>query len=204
VSNWLNQPLRKLGARAAPSGTRDSRGDLNHPPDGWRVLHASRSERAVAFADATLLRMTDTAVRGVTRRKLLHRAAGIGVAGGALMSGAFGRQGPELSLAAGPCFPGANGGCGPSPLCDDQACQSDSHQCRYTADGVQTRCYGQFTCCSPSFDNCWHECCNGYVKRCCDCCVKSSLVGGGATQCSSCNGLTRYACICRGRTGSTC
>lgn len=192
MSNLLERPLRRFSTRAAPPGVRVANAKFEAPPDGWRAMGVSRRGEALDQLDAQMLRVTDAAARGVTRRTLLRRAAGVGLAGGLLASDFLFRT-DNQALARDPCGP-LDFGCGPSPICDPNVC-SDSGQCRENLDGVRIQCYASGVCCGPTSDNCWQECCGGRVKRCCDCCVADRHVGGGAL-CSGCS-AERHKCICR-------
>lgn len=201
MSSYLPTIIRKLSRHPAPPGVRSA--GVDAAPDGWAMWRPRRSSRMATAVDAQLIRVTDAVARGVTRRALIGRAAAVGAGGGLLASDLL--FGPtEEATAYDPCGP-HEFGCGPSPFCHDIACR-DGSECATGQDGVHRRgdascdCWEGFDCIPDDRPNCWLECCNNNVKKCCDCCVKPEYVNGGNT-CGHCVG-DRRACICRNTVGS--
>jgi hypothetical protein len=199
--DWRTR-IHRVIARPAPPGTRTALATQEGPPDGWLITNASWAQRAGSGADAAGLRLTAAAARTVSRRTMLKRIGTIGAAAG-LGAGTLlaGRQ-PSFAhepLQAG-CGPKAKG-CGPSPLCKAIAC-NDSHNCKLRRAGVRARGNAStnhwegIDCVSDSAHVCWHECCNGTLKRCCDCCVNAEDSRGTASCNVGCSAKKR--CICRG------
>lgn len=180
--------------RPAPPGARLPVARSDRPPHGWEPVDPSLAERVSTGLDGALLRMTDAAVRGTSRRQFLTRTGAVGLALGAGAGTVLFR--PERARAHGRACEGQSA-CGPSPLCSGTYCRTDRSQlCRFERADTARRPYESGHCAVTSA-NCWLEhCCaqtyNGHA-RCCDCCAPS-----GTTGCTG-SGCPGNRCICRRR-----
>lgn len=145
----------------------------------------------------TVLQSVDSstvkAAHALSRRRFLHRAAGVGFAAFAGIT-AWGTVFTGISGADGTC----SSPCGPSPICYGGNCSSG--QC---ASYSTNRPWNQFVCDNGA--NCWNEpycysCPNRGRWSCCDCC--SVNYHAGAKVCASCGSTGRWACVCRTKTSS--
>lgn len=183
--------LRWLTSRPAPPGVRPAGARADGPADGWDPVDQSWFERFASDLDAAVIRMTDAAARGTSRREFLTRAGAVGLAVG-LGAGTLFRT--EAARAHGlPCDDDGSA-CGPSPLCSGTYCTSTN--CAAGRADTARRTYAG-TGCTSSTANCWTEhCCaqafNGHA-RCCDCCAPSS-----GLDCTG-SGCPNRRCICRSR-----
>jgi hypothetical protein len=205
VSRPLRTRMHRIFTRPAPEGTRPPAEVLERPPDGWTPVDPSFGQRVADKADSLGFRMTDAAVRTIDRRTLLRRIGTLGAAAGLGAGRVLSGSNPSFAhepMEAG-CGPNT-GGCGPSLLCKAIAC-NDSVDCKLSRAGVRTRAdassnhWPGVDCVGDDVHNCWTECCNGTLKRCCDCCVEPDDAFG-TTSCGGCTGKKR--CICRGPIGS--
>jgi hypothetical protein len=135
-------------------------------------------------------RLVGRAARALTRRRLL-RNAGAGALSFSLGVAFLGERRASPVLAHG----SSSHPCGPSPYCPSARCFDG--QCSNAAGRV----YSTYTCRPRALGGCWPEDYRSVGRgmwRCCDCCA----LDGGGNRCGSCGDRhTRYACICRKRTG---
>jgi hypothetical protein len=131
-------------------------------------------------------RLVESSARGLTRRRVLRNAGGIGL--GAAVATAFLGRNAKLAHAC-----DYSGPCGPSPLCGTFRCNGYRCDTNYASwarwESGPAPCLG-----NSGVNNCWEE--SGY--RCCDCCAYNP--GCQHTPCVylSC-GHNTWQCICRGR-----
>ena len=194
----MSRGLRRLTHRPAPPRVRPAPPRPDRPADGWEVIDPSWKERVAESVDSTLLRITDAAAHGTSRRQFLTRTGAAGLAVGLGVTGTLFRpRGARAHYSS--CNvtdPNHNtaGPCGPSPLCSGTYCTSTN--CAAGRADTARRSYGGAYCTS-STSNCWFEhCCgtsyNGHA-RCCDCCAPSSGADCYGTGCPN------RRCICRSR-----
>lgn len=206
-SRW--RPRRARTPSLEPPGVRSPRLRFDRPPDGWEPLEPSTAERLGGRMDALVIRMTNAAGRGLSRRNFLKRTGQVGLAAGLAMSGLLlvpGRATADFPCTTCNCQDPNNqqpGPCGPSPICAGSACNSESN-CATSMSGITRRANssghwaGNF-CAMPSADNCWTEPCPTGCRRCCDCCTGANMT----PFCSGSGCTSKHRCICRG-TSTAC
>lgn len=138
------------------------------------------------FAD----RVTETAARQVTRRRLLRNAGGVAL--GTTMTAAY--FGLNAKPAAACDYSSV---CGPSPLCPPTHCSG--YNCNTGVSTVKWQKYAQGVCGTSGDQNCWSTCRNGNLWYCCDCCRQNASCGSTCTGCGSSGWKT---CICHDIIGS--
>ena len=202
---WYRRQRSKM-IRRAPYGSKPpTRAD--RPPDGWKTVDSSSTERLAELADRALFSVTGRALEEVSRRNFLGKSAKAGLALG-LATMPLWRSNSAVLAHGEPCnvwdttpqsLPGA---CGPSPLCWSSHCNSNK-QCHLAHPPTKRRTYTGSTCTCNSCNNCWTEhCCtqNGYHWRCCDCCEShpNTSLRCSASSCDHTD-LSMNKCICRKR-----
>lgn len=184
-----------LSRRPAPAGVRPAAARSDRPAHGWEPVAPSLAERLTESADTAVLRMTDAAARGISRRQFLARTGAVGLVVGMGAGTVLFRT--DRAAAHGYACDSDGSACGPSPLCSGTYCNTSRAQaCAYERADTARRAWGGGACLVTN-SNCWTEhCCaqayNGHVS-CCDCCAPS-----GTSRCTNCP-RTMYKCICRRR-----
>jgi hypothetical protein len=183
--------LRQFTSRPAPPGAWSAIEGSDHPPHGWEPVDPLPVERVAVGLDTALLRITDRAARGTSRRQFLARTGGVGLALGLGAGSVLFRA--DRAYAHGVSCVGQYA-CGPSPICSSLYCAGA--ECNYGRPDTARRRYAE-TFCSTTGTRCWLEhCCaqayNGHAW-CCDCCAPSS-----GADCTG-SGCPNRRCICRAR-----
>ncbi len=190
--------LHSRRPRPAPAGVRSGIARAaDGPPDGWELVMPTSTERLRVHADRALLRLADSAARGVTRRELFKRAGQIGLVVGLGASELFSpstARAFHTSEGCKGCPP-----CGPSEYCGSDDCRADG-ECELSTPYVRRRPYTGSSCGSSSEHNGWTEnCCSmcsgqwHCIAGCADCCTPDVTSSGDC----SCASPPRDKCSCR-------
>jgi hypothetical protein len=212
----LSIQLRSARApRPAPPGHGPRRLHAGGPPDGWVQFHPPRRDRIGIHVDRLLLRAV-AGSRPITRREFTRRLGQAGLVIGLGASGVIWRAAPGRTI-PGPCDPDGlcgpmENGCGPSELCPASTCRPDpddnGQNCDLSKPDVRNRvnpsthAWEGFSCGNNSDENCWRECCQHNLKRCCDCCIGHQYSCPSCNACNDCG--TKDRCICRSDLDNAC